>query len=58
MPDHIEDLDRFMFVVGRHEVRHAGFHSILGDQKDSTLLSIGRANRKLMLEARAKMTDS
>ncbi len=57
MPDHIEDMDRFMFVVGRHEVRHAGFESMLGDQKDSILLSIGRANRRVMREAKQKMDD-
>lgn len=56
-PDHIADLDRFMFVVGRHEIRHAGFDAMLGDQKDAVLLSIGRANRRVMLEARQKMAD-
>jgi hypothetical protein len=57
MPDHIADMDRFMFVVGRHEVRHAGFDAILGDQADAVLLSIGRANRRVMREAKQKMAD-
>lgn len=56
-PGHLANLDRFMFVVGRHEVRHAGWDAMLGDQKDAIMLSIGRANRRIALKAQKLVRD-
>lgn len=53
-PANFDSLERFQFVVGRHEVRHAGFDAMLGDQRDAMLLSIAQANRGLMLQAQAR----
>ncbi|MBH9553144.1 ADP-ribosyltransferase-containing protein [Inhella gelatinilytica] len=54
-PNHFADVERFNFVVGRHEVRHAGWDAMLGDKRNGIMEDIGRTNRRVALRARALM---
>lgn len=56
-PQHIASIDRFMFVVGRHEIRHYGFDAMLGRRRGPVLLGIAMKNQELMAEAQQKLAE-
>ncbi|MDP3139802.1 MAG: PLxRFG domain-containing protein [Burkholderiaceae bacterium] len=51
-PQHIVSVERLMFVVGRHEIRHYGFDAMLGRRRGQVLLGIGMKNPALMAAAK------
>jgi len=53
----IASIERALFVVGRHELRHHGLRSMLGPRLGPVLMRMGMDNAALNRAARAKMAD-
>lgn len=51
----IGSIERALFVVGKHEIRHHGLRSMLGDRLGPVLMRMGMQNPALRDAARAKM---
>ena len=57
-PQHMADLDRLMFVLGHHEIRHAGFDAVFGKNRGMMMMGLGMKNADLMAQARERVKAS
>jgi hypothetical protein len=56
-PQNISSAERMEFVVGRHEIRHAGLDGLLGSRKSAFLRDLYDQNAGLKKAADAKVRD-
>lgn len=57
-PAHIASVERMLFVVGKHEIRHHGLRALFGPGMDVALLAIYNTNDAVRVAADAKLSSA
>jgi ADP-Ribosyltransferase in polyvalent proteins len=56
-PNNFANVERMLFVVGHHEIRHHGLRTLLGDRLGPTMLEMYRSNDALRAQAQQKIVE-